>query len=131
MLKSFVLPGHQRGHSMAARAILLLLAFGFIKSRKYVVHGTTMILAVITSAVFLACYLTYHTLRRRRGIVLTRFPQSPIRPDDVALLSSHTILAVVILPLILITLWHAYRRNWAVHRRFSVWTTGHCGSMFR
>lgn len=105
-----------------ASALLLLLAFGFIKARKYVAHGTTMILAVITSAVFLACYLTYHILLVRRGIVLTRFPQSSLRPYYLALLTSHTLLAVVILPLILITLWHAYRRNWAVHRRFSVWT---------
>jgi len=103
-------------------AILLLLAFAFIKARKYVAHGTTMILAVITSAIFLACYLTYHTLLVRRGIVLTHFPQSSIRPYYLALLGSHTILAVVILPLILITLWQAYRRNWAAHRRISVWT---------
>jgi uncharacterized membrane protein YozB (DUF420 family) len=103
-------------------AVLLLLAFVFIKSRRYVAHGTTMILAVITSAVFLACYLTYHTLLVRRGIVLTHFPKSSLRPWYFALLGSHTILAFVILPLILITLWQAYRRNWVMHRRFSVWT---------
>lgn len=103
-------------------AILLLLAYAFIKTGRYVAHGTTMIAAVVTSTVFLACYLTYHTLLVRRGVVLTRFPESSLRPYYIALLGSHTILAVVILPLILLTLWWAYRRNWTMHRRISVWT---------
>ena len=103
-------------------ALLLLLAFVFVKARKYVAHGTTMIAAVVTSSVFLGCYLTYHALLVRRGIVLTRFPESSLRPWYRLLLGSHTILAVVILPLIAITLWAAYRRNWVLHRRISVWT---------
>jgi uncharacterized membrane protein YozB (DUF420 family) len=105
-----------------ASAVLLLVAFIFIRNRRYAAHGTVMILAVLTSSVFLACYLTYHYLRLKQGIAITRFPDSSLRPWYLALLSSHTILAVVILPLILTTLWAASTRKWRLHRRIAAWT---------
>lgn len=105
-----------------ASAVFLIIAYAFIKGRRYVAHATMMITALVTSAAFLACYLTYHYLRARQGITVTRFPESPLRPYYLALLASHTILAVVILPLIGLTVWRASRRKWALHRRISVWT---------
>lgn len=105
-----------------ASAVLLLIAYGFIRARRYAAHATMMIAALVTSTAFLACYLTYHALRIRQGITVTHFPQSPLRPYYLILLGSHTILAVVILPLIALTLWRAGRRKWALHRRVSVWT---------
>jgi uncharacterized membrane protein YozB (DUF420 family) len=105
-----------------ASAILLLTGFILIKVGKVVAHATMMICAFATSTVFLACYLTYHVLRVQRGVGLTKFPQGSLRPWYLALLGSHTILAVVILPLIALTLWFAWRRNWTSHRRISVWT---------
>ena len=103
-------------------AVLLLVAYGFIKARRFAAHATMMIAALITSTLFLACYITYHALRVRQGITVTRFPESALRPWYILLLTSHTILAVVILPLILITLWWASRRKWTLHRKISVWT---------
>jgi uncharacterized membrane protein YozB (DUF420 family) len=105
-----------------ASAVFLLIAYGFIRARKYAAHAVMMIAALVTSAAFLACYLTYHALRVRQGIGVTRFPESPLRPYYYALLGSHSVLAVVILPLIAITVWRASRRKWALHRRISVWT---------
>lgn len=105
-----------------ASAIFLLTAYGFIKARRYVAHATMMLIALATSIAFLACYLTYHAMRLRQGIAITRFPPSALRPYYVVLLSTHTVLAIVILPLILITLWWASRRNWRMHRMISVWT---------
>jgi uncharacterized membrane protein YozB (DUF420 family) len=105
-----------------ASAIFLLIAYGFIRARKYAAHATMMIAALVTSAAFLACYLTYHYLRVRQGITVTRFPESPLRPYYLVILGSHSVLAVVILPLIALTLWRAGRRKWALHRRISVWT---------
>ena len=105
-----------------ASAVFLLVAYGFIKARRYTAHAAMMIAAVATSTAFLACYLTYHAIRVRRGITLTHFPPGSLRPWYLALLGSHTILAVVILPLILITLWWAAKRKWRLHRLISVWT---------
>ena len=103
-------------------AVLLLAGYGFIKTRRYAAHATMMIAAFVTSTAFLACYLTYHYLRVQQGITVTHFPQSGLQPVYLTILISHTILAVVILPLILTTLWRAARRQWARHRRISVWT---------
>lgn len=105
-----------------ASAVFLVIAYGLIKARRFAAHATMMIAALITSAAFLTCYLTYHTLRVRQGITVTHFPQSALRPYYMLLLGSHTILAVVILPLILLTVLWASRRNWRLHRRISVWT---------
>ena len=109
-----------------ASALFLLIAFALIKARRYAAHATMMIVALASSTAFLACYLTYHAMRVRHGITLTQFPTSTWRPYYVALLLSHTILAVVILPLIFFTVWWAARRNWRLHRRisgltFSLW----------
>ena len=103
-------------------AILLLIAYGFIKARRYALHAGFMIAALISSSAFLACYLTYHAIRVRQGITVTHFPPSALRPYYLAMLISHTILAVVIVPLILITFGFAVRRRWTWHRRFGVWT---------
>ena len=101
-------------------AVLLVAAYGFIRARRFVAHATMMIAAVITSAAFLVCYLIYHALRVRMGITLTRFPDSALRPLYLTILLTHTVLAIVILPLVLTTLWRAGRRQWDRHRRISV-----------
>lgn len=105
-----------------ASAVCLLIAYGFIKARRYAAHATMMIAALIASGAFLVCYLTYHTVRHRQGMTITRFPPGPLRPYYLILLGSHSVLAVVILPLIGLTVWRASRRNWLMHRRISVWT---------
>ena len=103
-------------------AVLLVAAYAFIKARRYAIHGALMIAAFVTSTAFLASYITYHALQVRRGIVVTRFPPSALRPIYMAILASHIILAAVILPLAIVTLSRALRRKWALHRRISVWT---------
>jgi uncharacterized membrane protein YozB (DUF420 family) len=105
-----------------ASAVLLLTGYGFIKSRRSAAHATMMITAFATSTAFLASYLTYHTLRARQGITVTPFPQSPLRPIYLLILVSHTILAIVIVPMILITLSLAALRRWPQHRAIAVWT---------
>ena len=78
-----------------------------------------MFTAFSTSVLFLCCYLTYHIFVH----TLTRF-QNPawFRPWYLTLLISHTILAVVIVPLILITLSRARRRLFDKHRAIARWT---------
>ena len=100
----------------AASAILLLTGYALVRARKYVAHATMMIAALATSAAFLACYLTYHTLRARQHILITQFPPGGVKPLYLTILISHSILAVVIVPMILATVYFAARRNWSRHR---------------
>jgi protein SCO1/2 len=103
----------------AASGILLCLAMMAIQGRRVRVHATLMIAAVTTSTLFLGCYLTYHYLKWQSGSATTKFPESGLKPVYLAILISHTILAVVIVPLIFITLIRAWRRRWDAHRRIA------------
>ena len=107
----------------AASAVLLATAFVFIKRGRVRAHGWTMVAAVVTSTAFLACYLTYHEIKRRQGAAITYFPGGTAWWYIYqAILWTHTPLAVLILPLIGLTLWRAYRRQWDRHRKISVVT---------
>ena len=77
-----------------------------------------MLSAFVCSAVFLGFYLYFHF---NAGLI--RFGgQGWIRPVYFTLLISHTILAIVILPLILTTLTFALRKNFLRHRAIARWT---------
>jgi len=95
-------------------AVLLILGFYFIKFRKnQVAHRNCMVSAFFVSVLFLISYLTYHFFHGA-----TQFPgQGIIRPIYFTILISHTILAVVIVPLILITLWQAIKKNFEKHKK--------------
>ena len=105
-----------------ASAVFLLAAYALIKARRFAAHASMMLAAVVTSTAFLACYLVYHWLRVKHGITVTRFPPGMLKPVYLTILTSHTILAVAILPLVAMTLFRAGRRQWLRHRRISVWT---------
>ena len=102
----------------ATSALFLLLAYRAIRRLEIDRHRRLMIAAAITSAVFLASYLTYHA---RVGSV--RFTgQGPVRTVYFTILISHTILAVAVLPLVLRTLYLGLRRRDDKHRRIARWT---------
>ena len=103
----------------ATSATLLVIGFIFIKTGRYKAHGITMIAAFCTSAVFLTCYLIYHTQRAPKSLGL---PMSAFTMVYFIILFTHTILAIVIVPLILITFWRAYKRLWDKHRKIAVIT---------
>ena len=108
----------------ALSAIVLTFGFIAIKLGKKIAHRNCMIAAFSTSVVFLACYLTYHTWL---GFVLHQGPTHFLkpawfRPYYLAILISHTILAVVIVPLILLTLRRARKGNFAAHKKIAHWT---------
>ena len=88
-------------------AVLLGAGFVCIKRKKIAAHRACMIAAFCTSVLFLICYLTYHYYA---GV--TRFVNPPwFRPIYLTLLATHTILAVVIVPLILVTLNRAFKER--------------------
>lgn len=95
-------------------ATLLVFAFILVKQKNYRAHAWLMISAFLVSTVFLACYLTSHYLYPARSAGLK---PSLLRTIYFAILIPHILLAVGMLPLIGITFWHAYRRNWLRHRR--------------
>ena len=77
-----------------------------------------MISAFVVSCAFLVSYLVYH---HRVGQVLFQ-GQGWIRPVYFVLLASHTFLAIVIVPLILVTLRLGLAGRFDKHRMIAKWT---------
>jgi uncharacterized membrane protein YozB (DUF420 family) len=99
----------------ALSAALLALGYFFIRRKNVPAHRICMLSAFATSTLFLVCYLWYHA---HHGV--TRFAgRGAARGFYLALLGSHTILAVVIVPLVLTTLYRAWRRRFDSHRRIA------------
>jgi uncharacterized membrane protein YozB (DUF420 family) len=99
-------------------AILLTCGYAAIRNGKIAVHKAFMIAAFAVSSVFLISYVAYHL---RVGSVHFQ-GQGWIRPVYFLLLGSHTILAVVIVPMILITLRRAWLEQFDRHRLIARWT---------
>lgn len=99
-------------------AVLLGIGHNFIKRGQVLKHRATMITAFITSCLFLVCYLYYHA---HVGSVHFR-GQGWSRPVYFFILISHTILAAVVVPLVVITLTLGLRRRFETHRRIARWT---------
>jgi putative membrane protein len=105
-------------------AIFLTLGFIFIKHGNKIAHRNCMISAFCTSVIFLICYVIYHGYRYYvLHIGPTRFENPEwFRPIYLTILISHTILAIVIVPLILITLSRALREKFDRHKKIARWT---------
>lgn len=99
-------------------AILLACGYTAIRNGKMKVHKAFMISAFVVSTLFLISYLIYHY---RVGHVVFQ-GQGWIRPVYFTLLLSHTVLAIVIVPLILITLRRAWLEKFDRHRVIARWT---------
>lgn len=100
-------------------AVFLTLGFIFIKRGNKIAHRNCMIAAFSTSVIFLGCYLTYHATVK----TVTHFVEPAwFRPYYLAILLTHTILAVVIVPLILMTLNRARKQNFVAHKKIARWT---------
>jgi putative membrane protein len=77
-----------------------------------------MLSAFATSTIFLVCYLTYHYFHGT-----THFRgQGAVRSFYFVLLGSHTVLAVLIVPLALTTLYRAWRQRFQQHKQIARWT---------
>jgi len=96
-------------------AILLISGYRYIRLGRIKAHRNCQIAAVISSTVFLASYLTYHYFHGTThflglGIVWWIY---------FSILISHTILAIVIVPLVMVTLVRAARGDFQRHRRIA------------
>jgi putative membrane protein len=96
-------------------AILLFSGYRFIKAHNVAAHRACQVSALVVSILFLASYLTYHYFHGT-----TRFQGTGLaRPLYFTILTSHTILAIVIVPLVAITFFRAFRGDFARHRRIA------------
>jgi putative membrane protein len=96
-------------------AILILCGFYFIRKRQIDAHRTCMIAAVVSSACFLVSYIIYHA---QAGT--TRFPGTgAIRTAYLTILFTHTVLAIAIVPLVIVTLRQALKGRFELHRRLA------------
>src|SRR3954463_13108146 len=90
-------------------AVLLLTGRTLIAQKRVAAHRMVMIATVITSTLFLICYLVYHA-----QVGSVRFQgQGWVRPLYFGILLTHTVLAVVIVPLVLVTVARGLRGNFA------------------
>jgi uncharacterized membrane protein YozB (DUF420 family) len=105
-------------------AVFLGFGFYFIRRRRTEAHRKCMIAAFGASVLFLACYVGYHAYLAyylHSGPTVFRKP-AWFRPFYLAILGSHTLLAMVIVPMSLRTLWLAWKQRFAAHRRLARWT---------
>ena len=99
--------------------LLLIAGFVFIRKGDKQSHQKCMIAAVCTSTLFLAGYLYYHFNTE----AVTRFTDPQwFRPIYLAILISHTILAVAVPPLVIATLILAIKGNFSSHKKIARWT---------
>jgi uncharacterized membrane protein YozB (DUF420 family) len=100
--------------------VLLLIGYVLIRQRRIQAHRRFMLAACITSLVFLACYVLNHYLRH--GVVSRFLGTGIIRPIYFTILISHTILAITIVPLAIVTVMRGLKGRIAQHRRIARWT---------
>jgi putative membrane protein len=99
-------------------AIALTIGYTFIRARQIRRHRAAMITAFVFSTLFLVSYILHHALH---GDV--RYPlHAAFRTFYLCLLASHIVLAVVALPLVLITFFFSLSGRIPQHRKVARWT---------
>ena len=101
-----------------AAALLLATGYYFIRNAKPELHRGCMATELLISSLFMVSYLTYHA----RVGYMPFAGQGIIRPFYFTLLASHVILAAVIVPLVLTTVFFAISGNFNRHPRIARWT---------
>ena len=102
----------------ATTAVLLLIGWTLIRRGRVAQHRAVMIAAFCTSTLFLICYLTYHAHIGSKHFT----GQGAIRVVYFSILLTHTVLAVAIVPMVLITLSRGLRARYDRHRAIARWT---------
>jgi putative membrane protein len=108
----------------AMSAICLAVGFHQIRRQNVVAHRRSMVGALVFSALFLASYITYHSylaFHLHAGPTVFRNPPA-FRPIYLAILLTHTVLAVVIVPLVFLSLSRALKAQFDRHKKIARWT---------
>jgi len=102
----------------ATAAVLLSIGWILIKRGRWTAHRAVMIAAFCTSVLFLVSYVTYHA--QVGSVRFTRI--GAIRTVYFTILLTHITLAVVIVPLALVTLSRGLSKKFDRHRAIARWT---------
>ena len=102
----------------ASAALLLVWGYTLIRRKQVATHRKVMIMAFITSSLFLVCYLVYHA-----QVGSVHFPKTgAIRTVYLSILGTHTALAAAVPVLAIITLRRGLAARFDKHRRIARWT---------
>lgn len=119
---------HLNASLNALSGVFLVAGFYFIRKRQIEKHRACMLIAVTVSLLFLVSYLTHHALRTYFfGLGPTRFTgEGLIRPIYFTILTSHTILAALVAPFVLVTVIRGLKGTFEKHKKlarivFPVW----------
>jgi putative membrane protein len=100
-------------------ATFLLIGYYFIKKQRQTAHRNCMLAAFVTSTLFLIGYLTYHFTTH----LVTRFVEPAwFRPIYITILITHTLLAPIIVPMILVSIYRGLKGRNESHKKISRWT---------
>lgn len=112
---------HLNASLNALSSVFLIAGFYFIRTKQIARHRAAMLTASTISALFLACYLTHHAIRTYYfGLGPTRFAGEGLaRPIYYTILTSHTFLAALVAPFILLTLWRGLKGRYDTHKRIA------------
>lgn len=109
---------HLNAFLNATSGVLLVAGYRFIRKGRIRAHKACMVSALFTSIIFLSSYLTYHYNHGSTSFT----GQGIVRPIYFTILISHTIMAVVIVPFVLVTVYRAFTVNFMKHKRIARWT---------
>ena len=99
----------------ASSAVLLAFGFAMIRAGRREAHRRFMLAALTTSSLFLVSYLVYHF-----QVGSVRFTGTgAVRTAYLTILATHTVLAIAIVPLVLVTVRRALRGDFPAHRRLA------------
>jgi putative membrane protein len=101
-----------------ASAVLVTSGYVMIRGKRVLAHKACMLAATATSTVFLISYVDYHL-----HVGVLHFPGTGAeRYAYLTMLTSHTILAIAIVPMVILSLYRALKGRFADHKRIARWT---------
>jgi putative membrane protein len=99
-------------------AVALLVGYNFIKKGNIRYHRFSMVTAIVLSSFFLISYVTYHY-----QVAPTSYGgEGPLRTIYYFILITHIVLAAIIVPFVLLSVYFAISNQIERHRRISRWT---------
>lgn len=112
-----ILP-HVTASLNALALTLVLIGFVLIRRGRRDWHRRAMLAAAVTSALFLLAYVAYHLM----APIFVFRGQGLIRPIYYSLLITHVVLAVLVTPMVLLTLHRGLAGRFDAHRSLARWT---------
>jgi len=98
--------------------ILLIIGYYFIIQKKEKLHKRFMLSACVSSTFFLISYLTYHYHTGSNPFQGDGW----IRPVYFTILISHTLLAILVLPMVIVTAFRGLKDYRTKHKMIARWT---------